>query len=115
MGPLPSVRRIWIWTPWIPWILRIPIWWICLLRISHGTKAISCYKKLTKLPSMSSSSVTTFFSAFGSYSRKQRESKYKEINNEIHSALNLKKKKKKKKKKNFAFKQKKKKKKKKKS
>merc|ERR1712138_15868 len=58
--------------------------------ISYNTKAISCYRKLTKLPSMSSSSVTTFFSAwtlFGSYSRKQRESKYEEINNEIHSAL----------------------------
>merc|ERR1712098_762350 len=100
MGP--SVRRIWIWTPWIPWILRIPIWWICLLRISYDTKAISCYGKLTKLPSMSSSSVTTFSVlglSFGSYSRKQRESKYKEKKKKKKKFSPKKKKKKKKKKK----------------
>merc|ERR1712098_784534 len=82
--PMPSPRlmltltfftEIWIWTPWIPWILRIPIWWICLLRISYDTKAISCYRKLTKLPSMSSSSVTTFFSAWTQFWVVQQEAK----------------------------------------
>merc|ERR1712013_75101 len=50
------------------------------------TKALSCYRKWTKQPSMSSSSVTTF-SVLEFLSRKQRESKYKEINNELQYVL----------------------------
>merc|ERR1712098_63268 len=84
--PLSSLWWIWIWTPWICrilripicswiWLLRKPIWRICLLRISYDTKAISCYRKLTKLPSMSSSSVTTFFSAWTQFWVVQQETK----------------------------------------
>merc|ERR1712126_517941 len=43
--------------------------------ISYNTKAISCYRKLTKLPSMSSSSVTTFFSAWTQFWVVQQETK----------------------------------------
>merc|ERR1712122_111637 len=113
--PLPSLWRIWIWTPWIPWILWIPLCpWICLLGISYNHQSLILLQKMDK------TTINVFFfsdnifsarSHFEFFSRKQRESKYKEIKNKMKYILQKKKKKKKKKKK-FSKKKKKKKKKK---
>merc|ERR1712029_60007 len=96
-----------IWTPWICRILWIPLWWICLLGISCNHQSFILLQKMDK------TTINVFFfsdnifsagSHFEFFSRKQRESKYKEIKNKMKKKkkilfLNPKKKKKKKKKK----------------